>query len=171
MEYVAGIIFIVGLIALFTIPIGMFNVKMFKGSNGTNPGGAELLKAYLPFVNIRYARVMAYGTSPVYLGLLILCGVFLLLRAISYALVAAGIGFGVYLAFFSAFTSLAAIAIWWVLAAVNGIDFGNMLNVGVPTKLCCIILPPLGYYMLSNIVMPYFKSEEVTADATFGAQN
>ncbi len=170
-EIIGGVVFILAIIALFTVPVGMFNVKMFKGSNSTDPTGGEVVKAYLPFVNVRYSRVLAYGTSPVYLGLLIACGVLLLMRAISYALVAAGLGVGVYLAFFSSFGSLIAILIWWTLAAVNGIDFCNMLQAGFVTKVACIILPPMGYYFLSNIVLPYFRSEEAVTNDTFGAQD
>lgn len=171
LEIIGGIVFILAIIALFSVPIGLFNVKMYKGSNNSSPTIGQYFKAYFPFVNIRYARVLAYGSSPVFLGLLILCGVLLLLRPIAYILVALDIGAGVYLAFFSAFGSLAAIGIWWVLAAINGVDFSNMLQAGTLTKIFCIILPPLGYYMLSNIVLPYFRSEEATAYDTFGAKN
>lgn len=170
-EVIGGVIFILLIIALFTIPVGMFNVKMFKGSNSCSPSGGELVKAYIPFANIRFARVLAYGTSPIYLALLIMCGVILLVRGLSFLLVGLNIGVGVYIAFFSSFASLLAIAIWWVLAAVNGVDFANMLQAGTVTKICCIILPPMGYYMLSNVVLPYFRSEEAGTNDTFGASH
>lgn len=170
-EVIGGVIFILLIIALFTIPVGMFNVKMFKGSNSCSPSGCELVKAYIPFANIRFARVLAYGTSPIYLALLIMCGVILLVRGLSFLLVGLNIGVGVYIAFFSSFASLLAIAIWWVLAAVNGVDFANMLQAGTVTKICCIILPPMGYYMLSNVVLPYFRSEEAGTNDTFGASH
>ncbi len=170
-ETIGGIVFIIAIIALLTVPVGMFNVKMFKGSNGTDPTGGEIVKAYIPFINVRYARVMAYGTSPVFLALLCVCGGILLLRFAAIAMIGAGIGVGVYLAFFSAFGSMLAIAIWWGLAAVNGVDFSNMLQAGFTTKLMCVVIPPIGYYMLSNIVLPYFRSEEAGVNDTFGASH
>lgn len=166
-----GVLFIIGIVLIFTVPVGMFNVKMFKGSNSCAPTGGELIKAYMPFVNIRFSRVLAYGTSPVFLACLILIGVVLLVRGLSFVLVGMDIGIGVYMAFFSSFLSLAAIALWWVLAAINGVDFANMLQAGFITKLCCVILPPMGYYMLSNVVLPYFRSEEAGVNDTFGASH
>ena len=168
---IGGLIFILLIIAIFTVPVGMFNTKMFRGSNGAKPTGMELVKAYIPFVNVRYARVLAYGSSNIFLGALIVCGIGLLVRAIAYILVAMNIGVGVYLAFFSAFVSLGVLCIWWILAAINGVDFANMLQAGFATKLLCICIPPLGYYMLSNIVIPYFKSAEAGVNDTFGAKN
>ena len=165
---IGGVIFILLVIALFTVPIGMFNVKMFKGSNSCSPSGGELVRAYMPFVNVRFSRVLAYGTSPAYLGLLILCGAILLVRGLAFLLVGMDIGVGAYIAFFSAFASPVAIVVWWTLAAVNGVDFANMLQAGFLTKVACIIIPPLGYYMLSNVVLPYFRSEEAGTYDTFG---
>ena len=170
-EIIGGVVFIIGIIALFTVPVGMFNVKMFKGSNSCDPTGLELIKAYCPFANIRFARVLAYGTSPVFMCGLIICACILCLRLVSIVLVSMDVAIGVYIAFFSSFASLAAIAGWWIMAAINGVDFANMLQAGFVTKCFCVILPPMGYYMLSNIVMPYFRAEEVTARDTFGASD
>ena len=170
-EIIGGVVFILAIIAIFTVPVGMFNVKMFKGSNSCSPSGLELIKAYCPFVNIRYSRVLAYGTSPVFLCGLICIGLVLCVRIISIALIGLDVGIGVYLAFYSSFASLVAIAGWWVLAAVNGVDFANMLQAGFITKCFCVVLPPMGYYMLSNIVLPYFRAEEVGVHDTFGAKN
>lgn len=166
---IVAIMYVAVLAAIFTIPVGMFNTKMYRGNNGEYPHGVDWLKAYIPFGNIRYARVLAYGASPIFGVFLIVAAAIFALRFISIGLVALDIGIAMYIYVFSAFFPMAALAIWWVLAAINAIDFGGMLGAGLPTKIVCVVLPPLGYYMLSNAVLPYFKAEEVSMDGTFGS--
>lgn len=168
---IVAFIFVCILAAIFAVPVGMFNTKMYEGNNGFKPTGGEWFKCYIPFANIRYARVLAYGASPVFAVCLIVALIVFLLRFIAIGLVAMDVGFMVYVYMFSAMFPLIAVGIWWVLAAINGVDFGNMLGAGLFTKLFCVILPPLGYYMLSNAVLPYFKAEEVSLGGTFGAEN
>lgn len=162
---------LIGLLAVFTIPIGMFNTKMFRGLNDEKPGGLEFIKAYIPFYNVRYARVLAYNTSPVFLVFLIFATLLFLTRFVALAMLVMDIGFSAYLIVFTPVCVLAALLIWWILAAINAIDFGRMIGVGGLTLLFSALIPPLGYYMLSVNVLPYFKKEETSLHGTFGSED
>lgn len=168
---IIAVLYVAVICAIFTVPVGMFNCRMYEGNNGEKPGGLEKLKAYVPFANIRYARVLAYGSSPIFLIFLLFALFLLLMRFLSIIAVSMDIGFMVYVYMVSSMLVMAAFAIWWILAAINGVDFASMLGAGMFTKIFCILLPPLGYYMLSQAVLPYFKAEAVSLNDTFGSQN
>lgn len=161
----------IGICAVFTVPVGMFNTKMFRGINGSKPTGGEFLKAYVPFFNVRYARVLAYGSSSVFMIFLCAALVLFLLRFIAIGLIALDIGWAVYLFMLSPMLVLLALGIWWVLAIVNAVDFARMLGCGGLTIVMSVLIPPVGYYMLSNNVLPYFRKEESSLHGTFGAED
>lgn len=170
-DVLVAVALFIAIAAVFSIPVGLFNTKMFRGINGSKPGGGQVVRAYLPFVNIRYSRVLAYGSSTVFLVFLCVAAVMLLLRFVAVGLVIADIGFGAYLYMITPLCTLGALAIWYVLSVVNAVDFANMLGAGGITKVFCVLCSPIGYYMLSNAVLPYFKREETTVHGTFGAEN
>lgn len=158
----------IAICAVFTVPVGLFNTKMFRGINGSKPGGGEFLKAYIPFFNVRYSRVLAYGSSSVFMIFLCASAVLFLLRFVAIGLVTLDIGWAVYLFMISPVLVLVALLIWWVLAIVNAVDFARMLGCGGLTIFVSIIIPPVGYYMLANNVLPYFRKEETSLNGTFG---
>lgn len=170
-DILIAVLMFMAVAALFTIPVGLFNTRMFRGLNESRPTGSEFIKAYIPFFNVRYSRVLAYNSSPIYMALLCIAAVLFLLRFVAVGLVAADIGFGAYLVILTPITVMLAFVLWYVLAVVNAIDFGRMLGVGTLTMIVCIFCAPIGYYMLSNAVMPYFKKEETSLDGTFGVEN
>ena len=167
LDILVAMVFVAIIVAIFTVPVGMFNTKMFHGANGSRATGMEVLKAYVPFGNLRYARVLSYGASPVYLVLLILAGLLIVVRLVSVAI----FQMVPVLLIFTPWCVIAAFLIWYILAVVNALDFANMLGAGLVTKLFCIICAPLGYYMLAQVVLPYFKAEEENISGTFEAQD
>lgn len=169
MEILVAVVLGCMLVGIFTIPVGIFNTRMFRGVNGSKPSGSEFLKAYTPFANVRFSRVLAYGSSTVYLVALILCAILIMSRVVALILVGLDIGWSVYLFIFTPICVLLAFAIYYILAVVNAIDFGRMIGAGTLTMIMCVIMNPIGYYMLAQQVLPYFKAEENDLSGTFGS--
>lgn len=169
MEILVAVVLGLMLVGIFTIPVGIFNTRMFRGVNGSKPRGSEFMKAYAPFANIRFSRVLAYGSSTVYLVALILCFILVLSRVVALVLVWMDIGWGVYLFIFTPICVLLAFAIYYILAVVNAVDFGRMIGAGTLTMVLCVVMNPIGYYMLAQQVLPYFKAEENDLSGTFGS--
>lgn len=159
------VIVIAVLCGVFSITVGMFNTKLYKAINEEKCSGLEILKAYIPFYNIAYARKLAYGKCTVFNIGFIVCAVLIVFRVAAVILVST---FPI-LVVYSAFTTYVAILIYAIMYIVNAVDFVRMLNGGFITTLCCVIVAPVGYYMLSNIVIAYFKSVEDKVSGTFEA--
>ena len=149
---------------LVWIPVGLFNLRMFKEHNGSKAGGLEFLKAFCPFYNICFARKLAYGRSPVFFTGVTITIALIVFRLISVALVTVV----PILVFISAMTMWLAILIYLAFYIINAIDFGRMLGAGPVTLLASIIIPPLGYYLLLNQVAVYFYKEEDELSGRFG---
>lgn len=163
-EILVAVGFALVLIAIFSVPCGLFNVKMFRATQESKPGGLELVKAFFPFANILYSRKLCYGKCPVFLSLLIVSVVLLAFRFIALALLT----IVPVLIVFSPFAVLASFILYYIIYAANAVDFCRMLGGGGFVLLVCVFCAPLGYYMLSNKVLPYFKTEEDTLSARFG---
>lgn len=159
-------ILVVGILyAIVCVPVGMFNAKVFQAVHGAKCTGLSLGKALIPFCNITFSRRLTYGRAPVFRALLLVCVGLLLFRFVALALVTVA----PLLIVFSSLTTVACIALYWLLYIVNAIDFCRMFNCGFVIKLACIVLAPVGYYMLSTQVLGYFRSVEDEVSGRFGA--
>lgn len=163
-EVLYGVLFGLAALAVFAVPIGMFNAKMYKANNDVKPTGMELVKCYLPIYHLTYAQKLAYGSATLYTVLICIFCVTIILRIIAVAMVAQW-PMGVFItSFLVIFGFLCLIAVM----IISGLRFAIMLQCGALTKLFCVILPPLGYYMMTQQVMAYFKSEEDELSGRFG---
>lgn len=155
---------IITLYCIIWVPVGMFNLKMFKEHNGSKATGMQALSAFAPFYNICYSRKLAYGKSPIFFVLTTIAVVLFCLRLLSVALVAV----------VPILLPITALLIWvslllyFLLYIINAVDFCRMLGGGFVTLLFCIVVPMLGYYMLSNVVTAYFYKEEDELSGRFG---
>lgn len=155
------------LYSIICIPVGMFNTKLFMAIHGTKCTGLNRVKAYLPFYNITFSRWLAYGGSMVFSILLLVCALLLVFRFVAIALVASVPILVVY----SALTTLGCIALYTLLYIINAVDFCRMFSCGAATMLCCLLIAPVGYYMLSLQVLSYFRNVEDEVSGRFGDQN
>lgn len=153
------------ILLLFSIPCGFFNTRMFRGINDSKPTGMEFVKAHMPVYNVCYARKQAYGSNTVHIVLTTLIVILFLMRFLAIALV----NFVPILFVFSPFFVIVSVLMYYVLYAVNAVDFARMLGCGGITLIMCILVAPLGYYLMSNQVLPYFKESEDVMSDRFGA--
>ena len=164
-ENIISVVLVVGvLFAIISIPVGMFNTKVFQAINGTKCTGVNFIKAFIPFYNITFSRKLAYNSSGIFIIALIVCLILILFRIVALALVSVV----PVLVVFSSFTTIAAILLYWLFYIINAVDFCRMFNCGMLITLCCIILAPVGYYMLSTQVLSYFRSVEDEVSGRFG---
>lgn len=164
MEALSVVIVLAFLYAIVCVPVGIFNLRLFQAINGTKCTGLNFLKAFVPLYNITFARKLAYGKAPAFNVLLALCALLFVFRVSALILVSS---FPI-LVVYSSLIMIACLALYWLLYIVNCVDFCRMLNRGVVTTLCGIVVPPIGYYMLSTQVMGYFRSVEDTVSGRFG---
>lgn len=164
-QIISVVIVIAVLCAVVCVTVGMFNRKLFLAVYGTKCTGLSAVEAYIPFYNIVYARKIINGKAPVFLGGFCLCAAGLIFRLGSVVLVAK---FPV-LIVYSSLAMVVCIALYMLLYIINAVDFCRMLNCGFLTTICCIIVAPVGYYMLSTQVLPYFKQVEDKVSGTFEA--
>lgn len=140
--------------AILTIPAGMFHCKLYFAVTDMKPSIREVILAYIPFLNIARSRKLAYGGAPVYTALMCVCGGLLLFRGVAlFTLTTVPVLYVV-----SAFGMAACIGLYALLYIVNALDFSRMLDCGVVTCVASVLVAPLGYWLLSNQVLPYFKS-------------
>lgn len=163
-DVISVLIVVAALAAIIAVPVGIFNVKLFQALNGTKCGGLNLVKAFVPFHNITFARKLAYGRATVYNIVLTVCLLLLLFRAVAIIVVATVPILIVY----SSITTIACVLIFWLFYIINAVDFCRMLNCGITVTLCSVVIPPVGYYMLSTQVLSYFRSVEDDMSGTFG---
>jgi hypothetical protein len=164
---IANILSIVILAALFyllvSLPVGLFNMRVFQAVNGTKCTGYNRLGAFVPLANITFARKLVYRRT-FWNYILILCAALLLFRIISILTVA----YLPVLIVYSSMSTIFCIALYFVLYILNALDFCRLLNCGIVTIVCCIAAPPVGYYMISTQVLRYFKSVEDDVSGRFG---
>lgn len=153
------------LYSIISIPVGLFNLKVFQSVNGTKCTGLNFLKAFMPFYNITFSRRLVYGKATWFHVLLLVCAVLFLCRIVAIVLVAA---FPL-LIVFSSIAMVACLALYYALYVINAVDFCRMLNCGLVTTLFSIAVTPIGYYMLSTQVLGYFRSVEDTVSGRFEA--
>lgn len=164
MDVISVIIVLAVLYAIVSVPVGIFNLKVFQAMHGTKCTGLNILKAFTPLYNITFARKLAYSKSPVYNVLLLVCLLLFLFRIVSIVIVSAVPILVVY----SSLAMIVCIALYWVLYIINCVDFCRMFNCGLIVTLCGIVAAPIGYYMLSTQVLGYFRSVEDTVSGRFG---
>lgn len=164
MDVVSVILVLVILYAVISVPVGIFNLKMFQAIHGTKCTGLSFLKAFTPLCNITFARKLAYGRATIFNVVLRICLLLLLFRIVAVVVVSALPILVVY----SSLVMIACIALYWILYIINCVDFCRMFNCGVITTLFGIVVPPIGYYMLSTQVLGYFRSVEDTVSGRFG---
>lgn len=164
MDVISVVLVLMALYAVISVPVGIFNLKVFQAIHGTKCTGFSLLKAFTPLYNITFARKLAYGKATIFNAILLLCLLLLLFRVVALVLVSTLPILVVY----SSLVMIACIALYWVLYIVNCVDFCRMFNCGVITTLCGVVVPPIGYYMMSTQVLGYFRSVEDTVSGRFG---
>ena len=164
MDVISVVLVLMALYAVNSVPVGMFNLKVFQAIHGTKCTGFSLLKAFTPLYNITFARKLAYGKATIFNAILLLCLLLLLFRVVALVLVSTLPILVVY----SSLVMIACIALYWFLYIVNCVDFCRMFNCGVITTLCGVVVPPIGYYMMSTQVLGYFRSVEDTVSGRFG---
>lgn len=152
------------LYAIISIPVGLFNLKIFKAVHGAKCTGLNFIKAFIPFYNITFSRRLVYGKTTGFCVALLLCALMCLFRGISLVLVSTAPILIVY----SSLVMIACIALYIILYIINAVDFCRMLNCGVVTVIVSIAIAPIGYYMLSTQVLSYFRSVEDTVSGRFG---
>lgn len=164
MDVISVVLVLMVLYAVISVPVGIFNLKVFQAIHGTKCTGFSFLKAFTPLYNITFARKLAYGKATVFNVILLVCLLLLLFRVVALILVSTLPILVVY----SSLVMIACIALYWVLYIVNCVDFCRMFNCGIITTLCGVVVPPIGYYMMSTQVLGYFRSVEDTVSGRFG---
>lgn len=154
---------LIGIYCVLSLPVAFFNLKCFEVANGYAPSFRESLLAFVPFGNLTYGRKQIYGTSKLFRVLMWVCGILALFRAISLV-------FSVLLPV-STIAALTCVALYIILYIFNAVDFGRMFGAGVFTMLFCIIVAPVGYYLLSGRILAYYKSVEDEVSDTFRTAN
>lgn len=162
---VLSVIIVVAILyAIISVPVGLFNLKMFQAVHGAKCTGLNFVKAFIPFYNITFSRRLVYGKATGFCIALLLCVIMFLFRVVSLVLVSAVPILIVY----SSLVMIACIAFYYILYIINAVDFCRMLNCGVVTMIVSIVVAPIGYYMLSTQVLSYFRSVEDTVSGRFG---
>jgi hypothetical protein len=164
MDIVSICIVVGALYGVFTLPVGLFNMKMYQAVHGYKCAGSQCIALFFPFYNIAFARKLVYGRS-MYGIWVSVCMLFLLFRIASLLLVT----IVPVLVVFSAITILVFLCIYYLLYVINALDFCMMLGCGILTFLCCIIITPVGYMVLSTQAVRYFKSVEDEVSGRFTA--
>lgn len=164
MDVISVILVLAVLYAIVSIPVGIFNLKVFQAIHGTKCTGLSFVKAFIPLYNITFSRKLAYGRATAFNICLVICLLLFLFRIVSVVIVSIAPVLVVY----SSLVMIACIAIYWILYIINCVDFCRMFNCGVITTLCGVVVPPIGYYMLSTQVLGYFRSVEDTVSGRFG---
>lgn len=167
LDIISVLIVLIVLYSIISIPVGLFNIKVFQAIYYAKPSGVNLIKAFLPLYNITFARKLAYGQATVANSVLLVCVLLAAFRIVALVLVST---FPV-LIVYSSIVMIACIAMYWALYIFNCVDFCRMFNCGVVTTLCGIVVAPIGYYMLSTQVMGYFRSVEDEVSGRFGDSN
>lgn len=161
---IASVVLVVLILcSIVSVTPGFFNLKMFRALQGTRCTGLSAVQAFIPFYNITFSRKLSYGKSTIFDIGFIVCAVLLLFRVASVVLVSKL----PVLVVFSSFAMYACLLIFFVMYIVNAVDFCRMLNCGFLTILCCVVVAPVGYYMLSTQVLAYFKEVEDVVRGTF----
>lgn len=165
-QYVAGAILVLIIYAVICIPVGMLNVSLRRAALGAKPSPNEYLKAYSPFVNITYGRKVLYGKTAYSYGLYTVV-LLLVFRVVAVLLV----GTVPVLTIYSAFTTLAALALYCVLYIWNAASMCLLLRGGTMLTIVSVLIAPVGYYLISVRVPGYFKSVEDEVSGRFKSKN
>lgn len=161
---ILSVVIVLGVLyGVLCLPVALFNLKVYQAVVGVKCGFPSVLLAFCPFYNIVFARKQVYTKAPIYNILLILCAVLLCFRFISLVMVARV----PILVFYSAFCAMAAVVLYYILYIINAVDFAHMFGCGAVTKLMAILVAPVGYYLLSNQVLSYYKSVEDEVSGRF----
>jgi len=160
---ISAIVLVLGLCAVLAVPVGIFNLKVYRAVRGTKCTGATAVEAFVPFVNILFARKLVYGQT-FFKYLMWVCAALVIFRTAALVL----INTMPVLTVFSSFGMVACIALYAVLYVANAASFASLLNCGAVTMLCCVVAAPVGYYMLSTQVLNYFRSVEDVVSGRFG---
>ena len=132
LDVLSVIIVLAVLYAIVSVPVGIFNLKVFQAVHGTKCTGLSILKAFAPLYNITFARKLAYGKSTVFNVMLLICLLLFVFRVVSIALVSLVPVLVVY----SSLVMIACIAIYCILYIINCVDFCRMFNCGLIVTLC-----------------------------------
>lgn len=162
-QILSTLIVIAVLCAILCVTVGMFNRKVFLAVYKSKCTGLSTIQAFIPFYNITYARRIINGKCPIFNVGLCICLIGFVFRLVSVALVAKVPVLIVY----SSMVMIGCIALYMILYIANAVDFCRMLNCGFLTTICSIIVAPVGYYMLSTQVLPYFKQVEDRVSGAF----
>lgn len=158
------IAYILVILAVVGVPVGLFNIKVYRAVCGTKPKGLVLVDAFIPATNLLFARKLVYGKTAYTYGL-VACGVLILFRAVALAL----INTVPILIFYSGFAVMGCLALFIVLYVANAVSFCRLFNCKVVVTLCCLLIAPVGYYMLSTQVLGYFRNTEEELSGRFTA--
>ena len=115
LDVLSVIIVLAVLYAIVSVPVGIFNLKVFQAVHGTKCTGLSILKAFAPLYNITFARKLAYGKSTVFNVMLLICLLLFVFRVVSIALVSLVPVLVVY----SSLVMIACIAIYCILYIIN----------------------------------------------------
>lgn len=158
---------------VFVFPVTLLNVKFFRANYESKPGFGEVIKAGFPFYNITYARRIAYSRSPVFtvlitVGLLLVLVRIVLINVLRMFVTTISPDLFIVLVTYSSYVAIAGICLLYILYVINLVDFARMLQQGMLTMLLCIILAPVGYYVVQLHVISFFKAEEDEVSGRFG---
>lgn len=130
-------------------------------SGGDKPDTAIRIKGCIPILNNFIIQKLLYGGTKGILKAYIALVPIIVLRA------AALITRSTLLLQITALLDIAGILICWALAAYVAIDVGRMVDAGGVKLVACILVPPLGCYVIARTIGPYLKHSNDEVEGTF----
>ena len=123
----------------------------------------EVLACCIPLYNLAVIRKSFYDSAKIVyaaLAIIVVC--------VAYRFVAIFLLYeNALLMLASTVGMLAAMVIIWLISAFTFFDTAVCVNQGLLVKLLCILLPPLGAFIVSKAIAPYMKSVREELDGTF----
>lgn len=145
-------------------PIGVFCTQYWRVSTEVRKVPVSVkVQSYIPVWNLVYCRKLVYGTAKaayVVLGLLIAAFALRTFAVINIATFP-------YLIIYTAGFNLIAVALFWVFIIVQGIRLAQLFDSSFVYYLTMVVVPPLGYYFLSNRVVIFMKEGADNVKGTF----
>lgn len=130
-------------------------------SGGDKPDTAIRIKGCIPILNNFTIQKLLYGGSKGILKAYIALVPIIVLRVVAL------ITKTTMLLQITALFDIVGILICWALAAYVAIDIGRMVDAGGAKLVACIIVPPLGCYLVARTIGPYLKHSNDEVEDTF----
>lgn len=148
---------------LITVPVGLLNIKLFQAIHGSKATGRTLIKLFIPGVNIMFSRKLLYGTALLHTLLFAVCGFGLVFRVAALLLLEQYPALTPY----SAFLMFGCLIAYGAAYALSALDMCLTFECGFWVFLACLLVAPVGYYMVSTQVLRYFSTVEDDVRGTF----